>query len=744
MVTGTELLENLNERQRKAVELCEGPLLIVAGAGSGKTRAITYKIAFLIHEHGVAPDNILAVTFTNKAAQEMRERVEALVGDLPDPPLISTFHSLSARLLRRHAHLLGYGNDYSICDVQDQRRVYRAVYQALGVDSEQLPIRMVQAVVSRAKNTGQSWQSFQTANSETPNNELIGTIFKAYQDYLGDSNAMDFDDLMLNAVRLLVEEEEPGRRYAEKFKYVLVDEYQDTNSPQNDLLRALTRIHQNVTAVGDEDQSIYSFRGADISNILRFEQDFPGAQVIKLEQNYRSTQVILDAASAVISCNANRRPKKLWTESQGGDLVSLFIAADARIEARFVARRVFNLLRESQGEIGVLYRTNFQSRILEEELRRLYIPYRLVGGESFYNRKEVKDALAYLRLVCSLGDNIALLRIVNDPSRGIGRVTLDRLRGIAHENNFSLWEAIGTGLDSRLLPGRSHIAVQSFQRLIEECQPELSSPLHLCLERILERVGYRDHLSEIGTEESASRLLNLDELVTVARDCYQAGEGIQEFLDNAALYSETDEYDAASPVTLMTIHNAKGLEFQHVLLVGCEEGLFPHSRSTTEEELEEERRLCYVGMTRARKGLHLSYSRTRRLYGQDSLGFNQPSRFLEEVPSELVQLEAGSAQSYQVSSAWGGGAAASRKRSPYQGKTYNSPAAVKKFLRTVDGPAGNPALQLTSGALVEHRRYGRGRVLQVEDTGKDLKVTVRFPGIGIKKLLQSYAGLELL
>ena len=744
MVTGTELLENLNERQRKAVELCEGPLLIVAGAGSGKTRAITCKIAFLIHEHGVAPDSILAVTFTNKAAQEMRERVEVLVGDLPDPPLISTFHSLSARLLRRHAHLLGYGNDYSICDVQDQRRVYRVVYQELGVDREQLPIRMVQAVVSRAKNTGQSWQSFQTANSETPNNELIGTIFKAYQDYLRDSNAMDFDDLMLNAVRLLVEEEEPGRRYAEKFKYVLVDEYQDTNSPQNDLLRALTRIHQNVTAVGDEDQSIYSFRGADISNILRFEQDFPGAQVIKLEQNYRSTQVILDAASAVISCNANRRPKKLWTESQGGDLVSLFIAADARIEARFVARRVFNLLRESQGEIGVLYRTNFQSRILEEELRRLYIPYRLVGGESFYNRKEVKDALAYLRLVCSLGDNIALLRIVNEPSRGIGRVTLNRLRGIAHENNFSLWEAIGTGLDSRLLPGRSHIAVQSFQRLIEECQPELSSPLHLCLERILERVGYRDHLSEIGTEESASRLLNLDELVTVARDCYQAGEGIQEFLDNAALYSETDEYDAASPVTLMTIHNAKGLEFQHVLLVGCEEGLFPHSRSTTEEELEEERRLCYVGMTRARKGLHLSYSRTRRLYGQDSLGFNQPSRFLEEVPSELVQLEAGSAQAYQVSSAWGGGAAADRKRSPYQGTTYNSPAAVKKFLRTEDGPAGNPALQLTSGALVQHRRYGRGRVLQVEDTGKDLKVTVRFPGIGIKKLLQSYAGLELL
>lgn len=743
MVTGTELLEQLNQRQRKAVEWCEGPLLIVAGAGSGKTRTITCKIAFLIHEHGVNPDNILAVTFTNKAAEEMRERVEVLVGDLPGPPLISTFHSFSARLLRRHAQHLGFGNDYSICDVQDQRRVYQTVYQALGVDSEQFPIRMVQAVVSRAKNKGQSWQGFVKVNPDTPNNELIGSVFEAYQAHLRDSNAMDFDDLMLNAVRLLVEEAELGRRYAENFKYVLIDEYQDTNSPQNDLLRALTRTHQNITAVGDEDQSIYSFRGADISNILRFEQDFPGAQVIKLEQNYRSTQVILDAASAVISCNDNRRPKKLWTESQGGDSVSLFIAADARIEARFVARRVFNLLRESEGEIGVLYRTNFQSRILEEELRRLYVPYRLVGGESFYNRKEVKDALAYLRLVCSPGDNIALRRIVNEPSRGIGRVTLERLQGIAQEKNTNLWEAIRTGLDSRLLPGRSHIAVGSFLRLIEDCQSELSSPLHVCLERILERVGYRDHLSEIGTEESASRLLNLDELVTVARDCYQRGEGIQEFLDNAALYSETDEYDSASPVTLMTLHNAKGLEFQDVLLVGCEEGLFPHSRSTTEEELEEERRLCYVGMTRAKKRLHLSYSRTRRLYGQESLGFNKPSRFLEEIPSELVQLEAGSTQAYQVPSTWGGGAR-DRRRTAYQGKTYNSPASVKQFLGTVGRPAGNADLRLTSGALVEHRRYGRGRVLQVEDMGKDLKVTVRFPGIGIKKLLQSYARLELI
>ena len=741
--TGTDLLEQLNQPQREAVELCHGPLLIVAGAGSGKTRTITCKIAFLIHEHGVNPDNILAVTFTNKAAEQMRERVEVLLGDLPAPPLISTFHSLSARLLRRHAHLLGFGNDYSICDVQDQRRVYGVVYQDLGVDKEQLPVRLVQSVVSRAKNTGQSWRGFQASNPETPNNELIGSIFKAYQDYLRDSNSMDFDDLMLNAVRLLGEEEELARRYAEKFKYVLIDEYQDTNSPQNDLLLALTRIHQNVTAVGDEDQSIYSFRGADISNILRFEQDFPGAQVIKLEQNYRSTQVILDAASAVISRNANRRPKKLWTESQGGDSVSLFIAADARIEARFVARRVFNLLREPEGEIGVLYRTNFQSRILEEELRRLYIPYRLVGGESFYNRKEVKDALAYLRLVCSPADNIALLRIVNEPSRGIGRVTLERLQSIAQEKNLNLWEAINAGLDSDALPGRSRIAVQSFQRLIKECQPELSSPLHLCLERILERVGYREHLSEIGTEESASRLLNLDELVTVARDCHQRGEGIQEFLDNAALYSETDEYDSTSPVSLMTLHNAKGLEFQYVLLVGCEEGLFPHSRSTTDEELEEERRLCYVGMTRAKKRLHLSYSRTRRLYGQESPGSNKPSRFLEEIPSELVQLEAGSSHAYQGRPAPRSGAGR-RAKGLYQGKTFNSAAAVKQFLDTAGRPSGNPALHLTSGALVEHRRYGRGRVLQVEDTGEDLKVTVRFTGIGIKKLLQSYARLELI
>ena len=744
MVTGKEFLQQLNGPQQEAVKQCEGPLLIVAGAGSGKTRTITHKVAFLIHQHGVRPDNILAVTFTNKAAGEMKERVEKLVGEVPGTPLISTFHSFSAQLLRRHAKILGFGNNYSICDVEDQRRVYRHVYQTLGVDSEQLPVRLVQAVVSRAKNKGQSSSEFQAGNPETPNNEMIAEIFEAYQDALRSSNAMDFDDLILNAVRLLVRDTELGKRYSDRFRYVLVDEYQDTNSPQNDLLRVLVQEHQNVTAVGDEDQSIYSFRGADISNILRFEKDFPGARIITLEQNYRSTQVILDAAASVISHNANRRPKKLWTESQGGESVSLFIAGDARTEARFTARQVFHLVKDRGGKIGVLYRTNFQSRVLEEELRRLYIPYRLVGGESFYNRKEVKDALAYLRLMCSPEDDIALLRIINEPSRGIGKVTLGRLQRIADQEGINLWRAIQKGLDEGSLPGRSHIAVGSFQRLIQDCQGELSSPLHICLGRMLERVGYKQYLEGIGTEESSSRLLNLDELLIVARDSYQTAEGIQVFLDNAALHSETDEYDSSSPVTLMTLHNAKGLEFDDVFLVGCEEGLFPHSRSTTREELEEERRLCYVGMTRARQRLHLSYSRTRRFFGQESQGFNQPSRFLAEIPERLVELEMGSfhpAADRSDSIVFGRSGPGTRKA--YQGKTYNSPAAVNEFLRTKRSNA-TVGRKLTSGMLVQHNRYGRGRVLQVENTGQDLKVTVRFPGIGIKKLLQSYAQLVVI
>ena len=744
MVTGKELLQQLNGPQQEAVQLHEGPLLIVAGAGSGKTRTITHKVAFLIHGHDVRPDRILAVTFTNKAAGEMKARVQGLVGELTVAPFISTFHSFSAQLLRRHAKTLGFGNNYSICDVEDQRRVYRRVYQSLDIDSEQLPVRLVQAVVSRAKNKGQSASEFQAGNPDNPNNELIATIFEAYQDALRAANAMDFDDLILNAVRLLVEDEELGQHYSERFRYLLIDEYQDTNSPQNDLLKALARKHRNVTAVGDEDQSIYSFRGADISNIMRFEQDFPGARIIKLEQNYRSTQVILDAAAAVISCNANRRPKKLWTELQGGESVSLFIAGEARTEARFVARRVFHLARDGGEGIGVLYRTNFQSRVLEEEFRRLYIPYRLVGGESFYNRKEVKDALAYLRLVSSPNDDIALLRIINKPSRGIGKVTLARLQEIADREGLNLWRAIQKGLEDKALPGRSHIAVGSFQRLIQNCREELSSPLHIGLGRILQRVGYREYLEEIGTEESSSRLLNLDELVTVARDSYQSGEGIQAFLDNAALYSETDEYDSSSPVTLMTLHNAKGLEFRHVFLVGCEEGLFPHSRSVTPEELEEERRLCYVGMTRARRRLYLSYSRTRRFYGQESLGFNQPSRFLTEIPEQLVELEMGS---LDPTSGASGSVDRSRRPAPakaYQGKTYDSPAAVGKFLQRAKGSKPKARRKLTSGALVRHNQYGRGRVLQVENTGVDLKVTVRFPGIGIKKLLQSYARLVVI
>ena len=736
-------LETLNDKQREAVLHHQGPLLIIAGAGSGKTRTITHKIGHLISHQGVQPHNILAVTFTNKAAQEMRERVATLTEEGVAAPLISTFHSLSTRLLRRHAPVVGYGHDFAICDSPDQQRVYRSVYQELDLSADDLPIRMVQSVISRAKNLGRSPENLAAGTFGTSNQAAIAEIYKTYQRHLKRANAMDFDDLILNGVELL-KDPQIRERYGTRFRYLLVDEYQDTNAPQHDLLTSLTQSHNNVTAVGDEDQSIYAFRGADVSNILRFEQDFPGARIIHLEQNYRSSQLILDAASAVISNNTRRREKTLWTESAEGKPISLFVAGDARTEALYVSYKIYSYLRDQGKEVGVLYRTNFQSRHFEEEFRRLNIPYKLVGGESFYNRKEVKDALAYLRVVTNPHDTVALLRIINEPPRRIGKTTVERLEKRAREHQLSVWDAIKQGLDSGQLPGPAHRALRAFLDLVRDSREALQQPLHLSLSTILDKVGYRGHLKALDNDEARGRLLNLDELVTVARDAHQRGDDIRAFLDDAALYSETDTFDASAPVTLMTLHNAKGLEFEVVFMVGCEEGLFPHSRSTTEEELEEERRLCYVGITRARKKLYFSYSRSRRQYGQESHGFNLPSRFLSEVPQKCLLMESSSGFGRPPSPSMGTSTPrAGRQASTFSGATYNSKTEVQGFLDQI-GKAKKPSARaLASGALVQHREFGRGKVLQVEDLGDDLKVTVRFPGIGIKKMFQRFAHLKV-
>ncbi len=778
-------LQDLNPPQRDAVTHGEGPMLILAGAGSGKTRTITYRIAHLIQQRICPPDRILAVTFTNKAAEEMRNRVLDLLPPMPAAPLVCTFHSLGVRILRRFAERLGYRTDFAICDVDDQKRIYKSIYQDLGLSEKEIPIRQARAAISHAKNRGWGPERYEREQSDF-DSRPISEIFHRYQRYLKQSNAVDFDDLLLLTVELLRENDDLRSRYSDWYRFLLIDEYQDTNAPQYDLVKLLTDLHQNVCAVGDEDQSIYGFRGADISNILRFESDFPGARLIKLEQNYRSSQVVLDAASSVVANNVDRKGKKLWTADKGGERIGLFVASDSRAEAAYVAEKIQELGGGgSQGNgshSAILYRANFLSREFEEALNRRAIPYRLIGGVSFYARKEVKDAIAYLRLTLNPDDNVSLLRIINEPARGIGKTTLSRLQQIARQSQVSLGAALASTLRDRTLAPRAHKALARFALLMDECRSKEGLPLHLLLDHILEASGYRDALNEEGSEEAESRLLNLDELVKVARENAESEQSIQDFLDHAALRADTDDYDVNAAVTLMTLHNAKGLEFDTVFLAGCEEGLFPHQRSIESDDVEEERRLCYVGLTRARRRLQLSYSRRRRLFGSyDSNAFNIPSRFLNEIPQELLEVHSSpelygspfesdgfgpsprdrgfvSNEPFQTptrSAASGSGAASAggflkpaspKGKSPFAGlTTYDTKESIESYLKHLpDRPAAKADTggRIRKGIFVVHGKYGRGRVLQVQPMQDDLKVTVQFPGVGIKKLFQKYAKLK--
>ena len=749
MSPSSKYLQNLNEQQVFAVTHTDGPMLILAGAGSGKTRTLTYKIAYLIDQNLSRPERILAVTFTNKAAEEMRGRVEQLVTDLATAPLICTFHSFALRVLRRHADLVDYGSDFTISDVDDQKAVLKTVYQELKLNSSDLPIRKVQAVISRAKNNKQGPEEYLRYSYDF-DRDLIFQVFTAYQRSLKQSNSMDFDDLILLAGRLFKERLEVRERYGDWYRYLLIDEYQDTNAPQYDLIKYLACLHQNISAVGDEDQSIYGFRGADVGNILRFESDFAGARVVKLEQNYRSTQNILDAAISVVSNNVHRKGKVLWTREIAGELIDLYVARNAREEAFFVSHTIQQYLQQGETRpAAVLYRANFLSRQFEEAFRQLRIPYRLVGGVSFYHRKEIKDALSYLRVIQNTQDNISLLRVINQPARGLGRVTLDRLHQMARASSSSLWEAIGEALEQSTFSAKIHLALERFHSLIRDCRKFLELPLPLALEKILQASGYRQALREEDTEEAYNRILNLEELVTVAREYADQGQALQEFLDHAALRTDADDYDASEAVSLMTLHNAKGLEFPIVFLVGCEEGLFPHSRSVAEDDLEEERRLCYVGLTRAQKKLYLSYSRTPRFFGRDSDGINLPSQFLTEIPPHLIQVSSGMYESFVFGDS-SGRMAADSSSSPrgsqrvYTGQTSDSVASVRKFLDELSRKKAQSKTGFVSGARILHKKYGHGRILQVQDTGDDLKITVKFPGIGVKKMLQSYAGLKLI
>ncbi|HEX8560499.1 MAG TPA: UvrD-helicase domain-containing protein [Pyrinomonadaceae bacterium] len=791
-----ELLSSLNERQREAVEATDGPLLILAGAGSGKTRVITVRIAYLISERGVAPHNILAVTFTNKAAQEMRERVTRLIEGrrLESAPLVSTFHSLCVRMLRRDIEKLeeGYTRSFTIYDQDDSQRVVKACIKDLGYDDQRLAPRQTQSAISHAKNSGLDAEAYAArAESHDEKRTAIARVFRLYEERLVNNNALDFDDLLIKTVRLLRKREDVRAHYNERFRYILVDEYQDTNALQFALINFLTQKQHNICVVGDESQSIYRWRGADISNILNFEQHYPEARTIKLEQNYRSTQTILDAADAVIKHNTERKEKTLWTANPAGAPIRYYQAMDAESEARFVAAKIEEHRRQDpKSRAAILYRTNAQSRVFEEALRRAGLGYNIVGGFSFYERAEVRDVVSYLKLALNPHDSVALMRVVNTPTRGLGKQTLDELDRRAKDYNVSLWETIGiiTAQGDGFSP-RAAAALKRFQTIVEglvaRAQKEPASEV---VKAAILDTGYADALKAENSDEAESRLENLQELVNAAVDYDRdEGGGLRDFIDAAALVSDTDQYKTDAPVTLMTMHSAKGLEFPVVFIVGMEDGLFPHSRAAADQaEMEEERRLCYVAVTRAERFLYLSHAMRRRVYGEEMA--SEPSQFLNEMPLDSIEdLSRGASW---LSFARSSSAVESRHTARvlrgetpkperrFEGKTYNSADSIAEFFRqrgdhirrNADAdqrrqptapapppprPAGGggraPAPSSSSSAAgggfapgthVKHPKYGRGLVLRREGVGDAAKLLVSFPGFGQKKLVEKYAGLE--
>src|SRR5256884_474114 len=640
------LLDKLNPEQRLAVETTEGPVLILAGAGTGKTRAITFRMANLIAK-GVPAESILAVTFTNKAAEEMRNRVSSLLlraGVPPAQPWLSTFHSLCARLLRREAGAAGLPRDFAIYDDEDQLTAVKLAMTKLQIEDESLTPRNVLSRISHAKNHGQPSEQLR-AEAFDQNGRRIADIFVGYEKLLHDSKALDFDDLLLRSARLLRESTATRQKWQARFQYIHVDEYQDTNRVQYELLRLLTGLKQNVCVVGDEDQSIYRWRGADVSILLSFSRDFPAARIVKLERNYRSTQNILDAAGAVVANNPERLGKLLSAENGSGGNLKYFEGRDAQAEADFVAGELERILNDDSDQTcAVEYRTNFQSRAFEEVFRRRGVRYRLVGGFSFYNRAEVKDALAYVRLAMHPEDDISLLRVLNVPPRGIGKTTVDALREVARNDGTPLWSAVEKTVSGGAT-ARAVAPLRAFLELVRKLAEALSTkePAEF-LRVVLEESGYMDMLKDRNSPEDVARKENLEELTRAVAESMESGETFGGFLDAASLVSDADQYDGKPGVTLITLHSTKGLEFDHVFLTGMEEGICPHSRSINEDKgIEEERRLVYVGMTRARKSLTLTRAVYRRVFGNEQqLRASQPSRFLSEIPGELVETARGS------------------------------------------------------------------------------------------------------
>ena len=814
-----DFLAGLNPQQREAVQHVEGPLLLLAGAGSGKTRVITHRIAHLIENHRIPGPAVLAVTFTNKAADEMRQRVLSLLSNTTtaSTPVLSTFHSFCVRLLRRDGDSLadlrsGFTRQFTIYDDDDQLVLMKSIYKQLGLDEKFMQYRASLSRISHAKSHNETPQDWYKAATD-PKLTRLAKIYELYEDRLLQANALDFDDLLLESVRLLRHDEALRKLYNRRYEFVMIDEYQDTNRSQYELMRLLTEVRHNVAVVGDEDQSIYGWRGADIRNILDFERDYPDAVVIRLEQNYRSTKNILEAASAVVANNKERKGKWLWTDSDSGAKIGYYEAPDGENEALFIADTIEKLLgRNPRERVAVLYRTNFQSRQIEEALRRYGRKYLVVGGFSFYQRAEVKDLLAYLKVLLSPQDSISLLRIINTPARGIGRGTLEQIEQYALENGITLWNVLPQMLEAKLFPARAESAIKNFLHLINDLRESAKNhPLPELLREVLQKTGYEMMLKADTSQDSESRLGNLEELVNAAAEAAERGETAADFLDHAALVSDADSVDQQAAVSLLTVHNAKGLEFSNVFVAGLEEGIFPHNRSlNSEAAMEEERRLCYVAMTRAEKRLYLTWARYRRRYGSSQPEVCLPSRFLNEVPPSLRERLSLYRERFNEEVdlfAEQSDVRESVKKNLYTGRTYNSVENIAQFFaeRGMPPPSGltkrpqpntssakaaiaqqlstqptantltaapkaaaqtaaaapaqattaprpTPNLHgkplrkqavIAAGAVIKHPVYGRGTVLRREGDGEDAKLTISFPGHGLKKIVEKYAGIQI-
>jgi DNA helicase-2/ATP-dependent DNA helicase PcrA len=751
-------LESLNPEQREAVLHTHGPLLILAGAGSGKTRVITSRIAYLVSDGHAQPDEVLAVTFTNKAAEEMRNRVASLLGSDCSRMWVSTFHALCARLLRREAPAIGLSRDFVIYDSSDQLSIVKQALKALNIDDSFVQPRAALSRISHAKNRMESPDAMAGAAGWNRRDEQIAKIYTFYLNALKESSALDFDDLLLKTVDLFEQSERVRSKYSAQFRFVMVDEYQDTNRPQYLLIRRLAEAHRNLCVVGDPDQSIYKWRGADLRNILDFERDFPEAVTVKLERNYRSTQIILDAASAVISQNRNRKDKHLWTDRKGGARITYYRGNDELEEADFITRTARgSLADDTEAMVAVLYRTNAQSRTIEDALMREGVTYKIIGGVRFYERKEVKDALAYMRLVINPHDDVSVRRVINVPARGIGKGVMDALENVATSDHSdlpllsaglqpataanSLWTRLVRGLDEKTFGGRAAASLTVFRDLIVTLtEVARRESVSVAIGKILDQSGYLQDLREERSEDADARVENLAELVSAARE-YEGRDpepSLNGFVDRLSLLSDADE-EAGSQnarVWMMTLHSAKGLEFPTVILAGLEEGLFPHSRSSEDdEELEEERRLCYVGMTRARARLVITGAARRRIFGEYQS--SEPSRFIDEIPAELLE---------RVTPKFAG--------SGYQGhfphyefrtNPYGRGGRVKET-----GPAyayededQTPGGSLRPGMRVKHAQFGTGEVISVEQLDDDTKLVVRFTAVGRKTLRAKFARLEL-